>query len=63
MSDLTRDQQEALQRRMEEITTQVHNLDTLRADLPVIERSRLSFGLTQEWLACYRKLHGGPAEN
>jgi hypothetical protein len=47
---------------MEEITTQVHNLDTLRADLPVVERSRLSFKLTQEWLACYRKLHG-PDEN
>jgi hypothetical protein len=54
--DLTRDQQEALQRRMEELVTQIQNLDSEHSDMSTVERSHLHTTLTREWMVNYRKL-------
>jgi hypothetical protein len=62
MPKLSRDQREAIQRRMEELTAQIHNLDTRPEELPVEERARLSHELSHEWLANYRCLRGDSDE-
>jgi hypothetical protein len=56
MSKLTPEEHEAIVRRMEEITSQIHNLDVMGDDVPLEERARLSHKLTGEWLTNYRRL-------
>jgi hypothetical protein len=59
MATLTRDQQEALQKRMDELLEQLQRLDTTQVNTNPTNRALLNAKLTHEWIECHRKLRDG----